>query len=49
MKNTDKDIKNALELHALWLNNERDGKRFALKNLSGANLTWANMTWADLT
>ena len=44
------DLKQILELHKKWLNNEDGGKRADLSgaNLSGANLSNANLRGADL-
>ncbi len=39
------NIKNVLELHKKWLNNEKDGVR---ADLSGANLSGADLSWANL-
>lgn len=39
------EIKNVLELHKKWLNNEQGGER---ADLSEADLRWANLRWANL-
>ena len=50
------DLKQILELHKKWLNNEDGGKRANLRgadlrgaDLSGANLSGANLSGADLS
>ena len=44
------DLKQILELHKKWLNNEDGGKRADLRDadLSGADLSGANLSGADL-
>jgi hypothetical protein len=44
------NLKETLELHQKWLNNEPGGVRANLRgaDLSGANLSWANLRGADL-
>ena len=43
---TQEELKQALELHRKWLNDEEGGKRF---DLSGANLRGADLRGADTT
>ena len=43
---TNRELKEILELHKKWLNNEADGKR---ANLRGANLIRADLRGADLS
>ena len=57
MKYTKKQIKDLLEKHLKWLNNEPGGDRAIVEsgadlseaNLSGADLSWADLSWADLS
>ena len=48
---TQEELKQALELHGKWLNDEEGGKRFDLSyaNLSYADLSYANLNYADLS
>ena len=48
---TQEELKQALELHGKWLNDEEGGKRFDLSyaNLSYADLSYANLSYADLS
>ena len=55
-KISNKELKNILELHKKWLNNEEDGERADLSyvdlvgvDLSYTDLTGANLSYADLT
>ena len=41
-----KDLKKILELHQLWLDDNKDGKR---ADLTGADLRYADLTGADLS
>ena len=45
-----KDVKEVLELHEKWLNNDPDGEKADLSyaNLRGADLSYANLSDADL-
>ena len=45
------ELKDRLELHRKWLNNEKEGKKFIAatgENLSSADLRYANLSSADL-
>lgn len=42
---TELELKEILEKHNKWLNNEDGGEK---ANLRGADLRWANLRWADL-
>ena len=43
-----KELKQVLELHKLWLNGVVEGTRANLRGASGADLRWANLRGADL-
>ena len=43
---TQEGLKQVLELHQKWLNNEEGGK---IADLSGADLSGADLSWADLS
>ena len=51
-----KDLKEILEKHKMWLNDEDGGERANLRraslqqvNLHGVDLSWADLSWADLS